>query len=81
MKSTTNAHSIYWSEPQDVIPDHKKSPGFHAKDMKRHNRLKALIKQHTVSLILFQHFEKDRFLKKRQKNACLSQIGLFSNVA
>jgi len=42
--------------------------------MKRHNRLKALIEQHTVSLILFQRFEKDRVFKKR-KYAYLSQIG------
>jgi len=42
--------------------------------MKRHNRLKALIKLHTVSLVLFQGFEKDRFSKKR-KYAYVSQIG------
>jgi hypothetical protein len=42
--------------------------------MKRHNRLTALIEQHTVSLILFQHFENDRFFEKR-KYAYLSQIG------
>jgi hypothetical protein len=52
----------------------KNSPGFHAKVMKRHNRLKALIEQRTVSLILFQLFEKDRFSEKREYTY-ISQIG------
>jgi hypothetical protein len=61
--------------PKTLYRITKNQPGFHAKVMKRYTRLKALIEQHIFSLILFQPFEKDRFLKKRQKKPTYAKLG------
>jgi hypothetical protein len=59
---------------RDLYRITKKSTRFLTQKNEAVQRLKALIGQHTVSLIPFQRFEKDRFFEKR-KYAYVSQIG------